>query len=1102
MDNGNSILTDNAIDLLKKRYFREDETTWCQLADRVATAVAQAESEKNRLYWAEQFFNMIYKTEFIPSTPCLINADKNNPGQLSSCFIIALKDTIESIYEANGEAAKIFQKNGGIGFNISVLRPKKSTVETSKGYSSGPVGFMEIFDITAKKVTENNIRKGAIKIDLEVWHPDIYEFIHCKDDTTKLNNMNISVGLTDKFMQAVKYNYMWQLKFPDYSSDKKLYDEEWDGDIEAWEAKGYPVKIYKEIPARELYYEIMQSAWKTGEPGVSFIDAMNRANPNPNMGKVRSTNPCLYKDSYLVTNKGLVKIKDANGLNIWNGENYVKSKTWKTGNKKVIKITTNSGFEYITTPDHKFLLANQEWCEAKDLLGKQITFDLSEKEWEGYNPYPDVNYEILGFEFGDGIYHKASGRMKYIYATKDLDDQVINIIEKEFNDQFYDNGQQLIINIPYGTIYAEAFYGDVSSRMIPDWILQLPKKEMADFIRGLMSANGCNLEKYHKIQLVSANKKMLQQVQQMLLLFGIKSKLWVHNKEHDVEFVNGTYKYKESYHLVISRKSYQKYLNTIGFIQDYKNGYFEYSSQDETLETVVSLEELGVAEVWDFTEPELHRGVCNGAFVHNCSEFSSIPYNSCNLGSINLAILGDTKEEVFKKLEELVPKAIRFLDNMITVNKLPLKKIAQVTKAVRSVGLGVMGLADLFYKLNIRYDSEEGCEFTDQLFEHISKLALKASMDLAEERGVYGAYNGSVWEKRGIKVRNSNFLSIAPTGSISFIAGVSGGIEPNFALVYTRLTNEGYQYYIVNEIFKKELEKRGLFKDEILEKIVQNHGSCQGIEEIPEDMQRVFVTSYDIKPEKHVKTVSIIQKHVDLSISKTVNLPNSATVEDIMDVYILAWELGLKGVTIYRDGSREGQVLTVGKKEVQSQINEKGFIDIEPAMEVAYGKRIKVKTGCGALWLFFFVNKENNLAEIWTQVSGGGCKANIESMSRLISLAFRSKIDPKHILDQLSSAFCKTSMDNIGLKSCGHVIAKQIKEFIDSKEAIITIPKDKLDTVHNFLRTNAMTAITDGVTTVEKKEIFPGATCPECGSKLVTVEGCVKCNNCFWSRCN
>ena len=234
---------------------------------------------------------MMLNLEFVPGTPCLINADESNKGQLSSCFIIDIRDNIESIYHAKSECAKIFQKNGGVGFNIGALRPKGTAVETSKGYSCGTVGFMEEFDLTADVVTRNNIRKGAIKIDLPIWHPDIIEFINCKDDTTKLTHKNITDSISDKFMFAVQNNENWQLVFPDYSWNKEIYNAEWDGNMDKWIDKKYPIKVYDTMKAKELYTLIMEHAWKTGEPGVSFVDTMDRYNPNPHLGMVKSTNP-------------------------------------------------------------------------------------------------------------------------------------------------------------------------------------------------------------------------------------------------------------------------------------------------------------------------------------------------------------------------------------------------------------------------------------------------------------------------------------------------------------------------------------------------------------------------------------------------------------------------------------------------------------------------------------------------------------------------------------------------------------------------------------------------------------------------------------------
>lgn len=280
------------MDLLRKRYFHENESTWEDLCLRVSTAIADAEeTEELKQKWQKIFYDMMVDMEFIPSSPCLLNAEVNNPGQLSSCFIIKISDSIESIYQVKAQMAKIYQKNGGVGFNISSLRPKNSVVETSKGYSCGPVGFMEEFNLTTDIVTRNNNRRGALKIDLAVWHPDIYEFIHAKDDTSKLQYMNISVSITDKFMNAVLNDEKWDLKFPDYSWDKEVYDAEWDGDIEAWEAKGYPTMLYQRVNAKDLYREIMECAWSTGEPGTSFIDHMDKDNPNPHLGKVMGTNP-------------------------------------------------------------------------------------------------------------------------------------------------------------------------------------------------------------------------------------------------------------------------------------------------------------------------------------------------------------------------------------------------------------------------------------------------------------------------------------------------------------------------------------------------------------------------------------------------------------------------------------------------------------------------------------------------------------------------------------------------------------------------------------------------------------------------------------------
>ncbi len=752
------MITENALDLLQKRYFRKDENTWEDLCKRVSTGIANAE-ENNKEKWQKIFYDMMVNLEFIPSTPCLINADETNTGQLSSCFIVSLKDNIESIYQTKGECAKIFQKNGGVGFNISVLRPKGSAVETSNGYSCGTIGFMEEFNLTADVVTRNNIRKGAIKIDLNDWHPDILEFINCKDDTFKFNCMNISVSLSDKFMNAVKNDESWDLVFPNYSWNKEIYNSEWNGDLDIWINKGYPIKIYKTLKAKDLYAKIMENAWKTGEPGVSYRNLMDKYNPNPHLGKISGSNPC--------------------------------------------------------------------------------------------------------------------------------------------------------------------------------------------------------------------------------------------------------------------------------------------------------------------------------------QEFTSIPYNSCNLGSINLTRCTENGVFNYNKFKILIQNSIRFLDNMITVNKLPFDKLSQITKSVKSVGLGIMGLADCLYMLEIPYNSQEGYNFIEELFKFMSYTAKITSIELAKEKGVYSEWKGSIYEKQNIKIRNSNFLSIAPTGSISFIANTSGGLEPGFALSFSRRTNEGDIYYITNPIFEKELKERGLYSQELLQKIIENKGSCVGLKGIPLDMQNIFVIASDITPKQHVDVVGIIQKYVDLSCSKTVNLPNSATIKDIEDIYIYAWELGCKGVTVYRDGCREDQVLSVSREESVKE----NYIIPKKAMTRAKGERVKLPTGCGSMWLISIKDENENLAEIFSQ-SGttGGCQGLTEALTRTVSLLFRSGIDPSYIIDQLQSVRCPVAMNakkegKCNGKSCSDIIAKEL---------IYQLSKNKNEVLDNNERTEYYT---------NNNSLQDESKCPECGEKLRFESGCKSCI-CGWSRCS
>lgn len=472
------------------------------------------------------------------------------------------------------------------------------------------------------------------------------------------------------------------------------------------------------------------------------------------------------------------------------------------------------------------------------------------------------------------------------------------------------------------------------------------------------------------------------------------------------------------------------------------------------------------------------------------SEFTNIPWTSCNLGSINLTKFVNSGKFDFEKFKSFVKKSVRWFDNMITINQLPLDIIQDMTDKTRPIGLGGMGFADTLYLLGIKYNSQEGLEFGDKIAKTMKEESIIASTALAEERGCYPAWKNSEWEKNGIKIRNSTLLSFAPTGSISFIAGVSGGLEPNFGLCYTRRTYDGNLYYVVNPIFKKELEKLGLYSEELMKKISENRGSCQGIKEIPKEIQDIFVVASDLTPEEHVDMVAVIQKYVDLSCSKTINFSNKATQKDILDIIIYSWKQKLKGLTVYRDGCRDNQVLTTDATYVNKEIdNEIKYDTIIPqdkdTLGETYGSNIKKRVACGNLYINICRDKNGNIAEAFINTGKGGiCQSNINAISRLLSLSLRAGISVESIIDQLSNIKCPacTILKSQGKdvqQSCPDAIAKYLKEKYDQGNIVIKETKSK----------------------IKKQQDKDGKMmCPNCGEKMRLEAGCITCN-CGFSKC-
>jgi ribonucleoside-diphosphate reductase alpha chain len=487
-----------------------------------------------------------------------------------------------------------------------------------------------------------------------------------------------------------------------------------------------------------------------------------------------------------------------------------------------------------------------------------------------------------------------------------------------------------------------------------------------------------------------------------------------------------------------------------------------------------------------------------------CGEQPLLPYESCNLGSINLSNMVRNGAIDWERLGSATEKAAHFLDNVIDMNRYTLPQIEAMTKANRKIGLGVMGFADLLILLGIPYNSPKALEIGGKVMAFIQKRAREASRALALKRGSFPNFDGSTLKSRWDAMRNATVTTIAPAGTISIIAGTSSGIEPLFALAFIRRVLEGKELLEVNPYFEALAKQERFHSEELMRKIAYS-GNIQNVKEVPENIRKLFVTAHDITPEDHIRMQAAFQKYTDNAVSKTVNFPHDATVEDVAKVYRLAYELGCKGVTIYRDRSRAQQVLYKG---VDSQGKDRSkeeevFREEErkprARQDVIHGSTRKIRTGCGNLYVTVNEDGEGKLFEIFNQIGkAGGCVASqSEAIGRLVSLAFRSGIEPEDIVRQLKGISCHTPVwyREGKVLSCSDAVAKAIEWHLQEKEGRIkteplvgtSVPKlPPKEEGGSFQRSLGL--------------VFQRGACPECGGPLVFEEGCAKCY-CGYSDC-
>ena len=764
-------LSENALKVLERRYLRKDEEgkvveTPEEMFHRVAKAIALAEkaygkTEKDILALEEKFYRMMTALEFLPNSPCLMNAGKEL-GQLSACFTLPIDDSMDSIFETLKTTSLIHKSGGGTGFSFSRLRAKNAVVKSTGGIASGPVSFMKVYDSATEAVKQGGTRRGANMGILRVDHPDITEFIKCKEDESQINNFNISVAITDEFMGKLKNTQDYDLIDP------------------------HTKKPVAKLNTKDVFDLIVRQAHKNGEPGIIYIDRINEYNPTPKLGKIESTNPC---------------------------------------------------------------------------------------------------------------------------------------------------GEQPLL-----------------------------------------------------------------------------------------------------------------------------------------------------------------------------------PYESCDLGSINLAQLykdsGSCHYEIdWSKLKEVTHLAVQFLDNLIDVNRFPIPEIERATKLTRKIGLGVMGWASLLIRLGIPYNSEEAVALAEKVMSFILDEATKRSLELGKEKGVFPAFKGSVYDKKqaGSRLRNATLTTIAPTGTISIIAGpCSSGIEPLFAISFYRNVMDNDKLVEVDPLFEETAKARGFYSRQLMEKIAEST-SLEHVAGVPDDIKKIFVTAHDISPEWHVRMQAAFQKYVHNATSKTINFPHDASMEDVRSAYILAFDLGCKGITIYRDGSRDEQVLNVGQKspKVEQQVVIAPVakeISPRPRPEVITGTTTKVATGCGNLYVTINSDEEGKPFELFTQMGkAGGCAASqLEAVGRLVSLAFRSGIEVKSIIEQLRNIRCPSPSWEKGKRifSCADAIARVVeKRLVSEQPMMLSLESAEVAMKHSHGEESESSFLraTGGGDVV--------GVCPDCGGTLRHEEGCVKCQACGYSKC-
>ncbi len=886
---------------------------------------------------AFETYDLLSQKYFIHATPTNFNAGTKRQ-QLSSCFLLAIDDSISGIYDTLKQCALISKNSGGIGLHIHNIRAKGSLIKGTNGTSNGLVPMLRNFNDTARYCDQGGgKRNGSFAIYLEPWHADVEDFLKLKLNTgseeERCRDLFYALWIPDLFMERVEKNEPWTLFCPSEAPGlADVYGDEFKTLYEKYEAEG---RGRKQVDAQKLWFKVLDAQIETGTPYLCYKDAANKKSNQKNLGTIKSSNLCVAPETYILTDKGQYQISELvdQDVNVWNGNKWSKTTVIKTGeNQRLVTVHLSNGAQITCTPYHKFIVRNdysdkKEIKDATRVEASKLEEGMKLAKWEapviqGNKEYDFKEPYTHGFFCGDGNeFTNGKGQeYKRVLLCGDKKQLIPKLcLVSVGNEQ--DNGTiQALIPKDLNPKYDVPINSSIECRI--------------QWLAGLLDADGG----VHKgtnlytdlISLSSIHKDFLNKVQLLLLSLGVQSKVIQCKPEREQTFPDGKiYKCKALYHIPIGGEGIWK-LSQLGM----KCNRLTYRISEPKVKNnqhytiVVSVVDDGrTDDTYCFNEPDNHAGVFNGILTGNCTEI--IEYSSdsetavCNLASIALPTYVDAKAKKFnyEKLREVVKVAIKNLNRVIDINYYPTPETERSNMRHRPVGLGVQGLADVFALMRVPWESEKAADLNQRIFEHIYYAAVESSCEVAEKDGPYSTYEGSpmsegkfqydLWnvqpltEKDGTLdwsslkskvakhgVRNSLLMAPMPTASTSQILGFNECIEPFTSNIYTRRTLAG-EFIIVNKYLMRDLEKLGLWNEMMKQQIIARNGSIQGIDQIPDGIQKLYKTSWEIKQKTLIDMATA--RGAFICQSQSLNLfvadPNYAK---LTSMHFYAWKQGLK----------------------------------------------------------------------------------------------------------------------------------------------------------------------------------------------------------------